>query len=332
MTVQAGPRPYLLLQRIPSLAGRCRMHPRTLKAGQEVLRWAQEAGLVTDPAALRRLRAIGGHRLAGRILADAGDDKLVLFARWLTWVALLDDHWDERSRPATLKEVDHTYTRLLQVVEHGREPADATPLEGAFARLWQVTASDMSPAWRERFGAHLSANHQATRWEIHTRRSGRLLAMADYPAHRRATFATFIFDAGEAVLGTELPEALVTEPAWADVADAANDVAVWCNDVLTLDKDRRAADLTNYVLAARQHLGLPEAEAVSWVIDRIAVRMSELAESARALPACYRRLGLSHGTARAAGKVVCAYLTLPHANLEWIGEAGRYRPVRSGAS
>jgi hypothetical protein len=297
-----------------------------------VLRWAQQAGLVPDAAARRRLHAIGGHRMAGRVFTDSSDDKLVLFARWLTWVTLLDDHWDERPCPATLQEVDHTYTRLIQVAEHGREPEDATPLESAFARLWQATAPAMSAAWRDRFGAHLAANHQATRWEIHTRRTGRILPLADYPAHRRATFATFIFDAGEAVLGTELPPALVTTPAWADVADAANDVAVWCNDVLTLDKDRRAADLTNYVLAAQHHLELPLPQATSWVIDRIAVRMNDLGQSARALPAHYRRLGLSHGTARAASKVVCAYLALPHANLEWISEAARYRPAPSGGS
>ncbi|NBF00207.1 hypothetical protein FE391_43270 [Nonomuraea sp. KC401] len=60
------------------------------------------------------------------------------------------------------------------------------------------------------------------------------------------------------------------------------------------------------------------------MIDRIAERATDLHRAARALPGVYRRLGLSHGAARAASKVACAYLALPHANVEWICEAGRY--------
>ncbi|MBT2225817.1 terpene synthase family protein [Nonomuraea sp. NEAU-A123] len=333
MTALADARPHLrpLLQRVPALRGRCRMHPRVDAAGQQVLCWARQAGLADDPKASRRLHAIDGHRMAGRVFTDSSDDKLVQFSQWLTWVVLLDDHWDERSCP-TPQEIDHTYTRLLHVVDHDREPAHADPMERAFTQLWQVTSADMSPAWRGRFRAHLELNRQSTHWEIRTRRTGQFSPLADYPRHRRVASASFIFDAGEAVLGTELPASLACLPAWSDLADAANDVAVWCNDVLTLDKDEHEADLSNYVLAAQHHLGLSPAAAISWVIDRIAARTTDLRRAARALPAVYRRLDLSHGSARAASKVACAYLALPHATLEWTCEAARYRPLSSSTS
>ena len=304
------------------------MHKNTDMAGQQVLRWAREAGLAGDPTVIRRLYAIGGHRMAGRVFTDSSDDKLVLFSQWLTWVILLDDHWDEHSCP-TPQEIDHTYTRLLHVVDHDREPAYADPMERAFTRLWQVTTPGMGPAWRARFRAHLELNRKSTQWEIHTRRTGRFSPLAEYPPHRRVASASFIFDICEAVLGTELPEALMSLLAWSDLADAANDVSTWVNDVLTLDKDEYEADLSNYVLAARHHLGLTSSAAISWVIDRISARITEMHRASCALPAVYRRLGLSHGTARAASKVACAYLALPHANIEWICEAARYRPVPS---
>ncbi|GAA3649589.1 hypothetical protein GCM10022224_010350 [Nonomuraea antimicrobica] len=307
------------------------MHPRTEAAGREVLRWAEEAGLTDTPAEVRRLHALGGHRMAGRVFTDSSDDKLVLFARWLTWVVLLDDHWDERSCPAP-GQIDHTYDRLLQVVDHDREPVRADPMEAAFTQLWLVTAARMGPAWRERFRAHLELNRLSTHWEARARRTGRFSPLAEYPRHRRVASASFIFDAGEAVLGTELSPALMALPAWSRLADAANDVSTWMNDVLTLDKDQREADLSNYVLAARYHRRLSLPMAVSWVIDRIADRERDLTQAARALPAAYRDLGLSHGAARAASKVACAYLALPHANLEWICEAPRYRLSPSGAS
>ena len=327
MTVPADARPHLrlLLQRVPALVGQCRVHRNTGMAGRQVLHWARQAGLAGDPAALRRLHAIGGHRMAGRVFTDSSDDELVLFTQWLTWVVLLDDHWDERSCP-TPQEIDHTYDRLLHVVDHGREPAHADPMERAFAQLWQLTTAGMGAAWRGRFRAHLELNRQSTQWEIHTRRTGRFSPLAEYPPHRRIASASFIFDSCEAVIGTELPSALMSLPAWSDLADAANDVSTWVNDVLTLDKDEHEADLSNYVLAARHHLGLTTSAAVSWVIDHISVRITEMHQAACALPAAYRRLGLSHGTARAASKVACAYLALPHANVEWICEAARYRP------
>jgi hypothetical protein len=330
MTVPADARPHLrlLLQRVPALSGRCRVHVNTGMAGRRVLRWARQAGLAGDPATLRRLHAIGSHRMAGRVFTDSTDDELVLFSQWLAWVVLLDDHWDERSCPPP-QEIDRTYARLRHVVDHDREPADADPMERAFAQLWQVTTAGMSPAWRGRFRAHLELNRQSTQWEIHTRRTGEFSPLAEYPPHRRVASASFIFEACEAVLGTELPAALMSLPAWSDLADAANDVSTWVNDVLTLDKDEYEADLSNYVLAARHHLGLTRSAAISWVIDRISTRTAEMRQAACALPAVYRRLGLSHGTARAAGKVACAYLALPHANIEWICEAARYRPLPS---
>ncbi len=328
MTVPADPRPHLrlLLQRVPALDGRCRTHRNTGLAGRRVLRWARETGLAGDSAAMRRLYAIGSHRMAGRVFTDSGDEKLILFAQWLTWVILLDDHWDERSCPAP-EEIDHTYARLLHVVDKGHEPAYATPMERAFTWLWQVTTPEMGPAWRGRFRAHLELNRESTQWEMHTRRTRRFSPLTEYPPHRRVASASFIFEACEAVLGTELSAALMNEPVWTDLADAANDVSTWVNDVLTLDKDEYEADLSNYVLAARHHLDLPTPAAISWVIDRISARTTEMHEAARALPAVYRRLALSHGAARAASKVACAYLALPHANIEWICEAARYRPV-----
>ncbi|GAA3615366.1 hypothetical protein GCM10022419_120870 [Nonomuraea rosea] len=331
MTAPADARPHLhaLLQRVPALVGRCRMHPRADAAGRRVLGWAGQAGLAGDATARRRLHGIGGHRMAGRVFTDSSDDKLVLFAQWLTWAVLLDDHWDERARPAP-QEIDRTYARLLHVVDHDHAPAHADPMERAFAQLWQVTATGMGPAWRDRFRAHLELNRRSTQWEIEIRRTGRFSPLAEYPPHRRVASASFIFDAGEAVLGTELSEDLMSLPAWSDLADAANDVSTWVNDVLTLDKDEHEADLSNYVLAARHHLGLSSPAAVSWVIDRIAERATDLQRAARALPGVYRRLGLSHGAARAASKVACAYLALPHANVEWICEVARYRPSREG--
>lgn len=324
MLTSASPQAALVSQ-VPALRGRCRLHPDTERAGRLARAWARDMGLAADDAGERRLCGIGGHRLAGRMFSELSFAQLALLTRWCTWITLLDDHWDERTRPPDAREVDDTYSSFIRTIEHDGEPASRAPLVKAFGELWRATAPPMSPAWRRRFLAGLEKTREATLWELDTRRAGRPIPLAAYPTHRRATFATFIYEAGEAILGAELPPALATAPAWTELADAANDAAAWCNDLVSLARDQQAGSLTNHVLVAEHELGLSRAEAIDWVIRRTAERMNDLRHAARALSPLFSRLSLTPGMARAASKVACAYLLVPHANLEWTTEAGRYR-------
>ncbi|MET9608100.1 hypothetical protein ABZZ17_24035 [Streptomyces sp. NPDC006512] len=329
MLTYASPQAALVAQ-VPALRGSCRLHPDTERAGHLARAWAREVGLAADDAGEHRLRGIGGHRLAGRMFSELSFGQLALLTRWCTWIGLLDDHWDERMRPASAREVDDTFNSFIHCTEYDGELASRAPLVKAFDELWRATAPPMSPDWRRRFRAGLENTRKATLWELETRQAGLPASLAAYPAHRRATFATFIYEVGEAILGTELPHALATAQAWTDVADAANDAAAWCNDLVSLAREQRAGSLTNHVLVAEHELGLSRAEAIDWVIHRTAERMNDLHLAARALSPLYSRLALTPATARAASKVACAYLLVPHANLEWMTEAGRYHAAPHG--
>ncbi|MGW6937589.1 terpene synthase family protein [Streptomyces xanthophaeus] len=329
MLTSTSPQAALVAQ-VPALRGTCRLHPDTERAGRLARAWAREVGLTADDAGEHRLRGIGGHRLAGRMFSELSFAQLALLTRWCTWIGLLDDHWDERARPAHAREVDDTFNSFIRITEDDAEPASSASLVKAFNELWRATAPPMSPDWRRRFRAGLESNRRATLWELDTRRAGRPASLAAYPAHRRATFATFIYEVGEAILGTELPHALATAPAWTEVADAANDAAAWCNDLVSLAREQRGGSLTNHVLVAEHELGLSRAEAIDWVIRRTGERMHDLHLASRALSPLFSRLALAPGTARAASKVACAYLLVPHANLEWMTEAGRYRAAPHG--
>jgi hypothetical protein len=309
-----------LLSRIPGMDAPCPLHPGTDRAADLVVRWARQTGLVRTSAGEQRLRAIGSHRLAGRTFHAADFDQLVLFSKWYAWLIMLDDHWDERGQlPA--REVEGTLRGLARAVSENGTRTTSAPFERALGDLWRATAALMGTAWRTRFRTQLDHYQDATRWEIASRADGRICSLADYPARRRASFATFIYEAAEAILGIEIPEVVIAMPAWADLRDAATDIGGWCNDVLTQDKDRATGDLTNYVLVAEHELRLNQHDATLRVIDRIAERASGMTEAARNI---VEQLSLPPATVIAVATAADGYLIAPRANLEWTLEALRY--------
>ncbi|GAA3119083.1 terpene synthase family protein [Streptosporangium carneum] len=203
-------------------------------------------------------------------------------------------------------------------------PEGVTPVEAAFGDLWEATAPRMSPRWRERFTRGLVAQGAACRTEAENRCAGRVPSVAEYPALRRGTAGPYLFDLVEPCLGVEVPVELRESPTWRTLVDACNDVTAWCNDVASHPKERANGDVHNYVTVAAHAFGLPDAEAVAWVNDRIAERAEDLRAAARRLPGLFDEFGLSPLQARNASRVACAFLTAPRAQLEWLLESSRY--------
>lgn len=322
MNTTIAPVPYpALLSRIPGMDTPCPLHPGTDRVADLVVRWAWRTGLVQTSSGEQRLRAIGSHRLAGRAFHAADLSQLILFSKWYAWAIMLDDHWDERGQLPT-REVDAVFHGLVRAVSEDVSDVSAAAPGPAYARalgdLWRTTAPPMTTDWRTRFRTQLDRYRDATRWEIASRAAGRICSLADYPARRRASSATFIYEAAEAILGIDLPEAVTAMPAWAELRDAVTDIGGWCNDVLTQDKDRAAGDLTNYVLVAAHELRLSQHDATLWVIDRITERAVSMPGFARAV-SDQRHLPCAAATA------ADGYVIVPRANLEWTLEALRYR-------
>ncbi|MFF5204840.1 terpene synthase family protein [Streptosporangium sp. NPDC000396] len=279
-----------LTERLAALAMPCPMHPSVHQIEAAVIGWSRGIGLEADPGA-------GVHLLAGRAFARYGMGTATLFARWLTWMSRF------RGEPSA-------FAGLLAVSE-GDEPGPS-PVERAFADLWQACAPGMSGGWRERFLAGLAAQHMA------------LLTpgtppIEDYPALGRAGFGRYLLDLVEPCIGVEVPAAVQRSPQWQAAADASADVIAWCDDL---------AAGRGYVTAASAHLGHGGEAAVEWVIDRIVARMEELWVAARALPVVVERCDLGFAASREVIQVACALLTVPRAYLEWLLESPRYRHMR----
>jgi hypothetical protein len=306
--------PAQLAERLAAMAMPCPMHPSVYQIEAAVIDWSREVGLDADP---------GAHRLAGRAFAGYDTGTVSLFARWLTWMSRF------REDPAA-------FAGVLAVAEGG-EPG-SLPLERSFANLWRACAPGMSQGWRERFLAGLTAQHEAllaTGTPIGDRppAGGRppirdwpstgehppirgCPSIEDYPALGRNAFGRYLFDLVEPCAGVEVPAPVQESPRWRAVVEASGDVAAWCDDLTTG---------RGYVAAASAWLDRPDDAAVEWVIDRVVARMEELWTAARAIPLLLERHDLGFAASREVTRVVCAFLTIPRAYLEWFLESSRYR-------
>ncbi|WP_371779519.1 terpene synthase family protein [Streptosporangium subroseum] len=318
--------PAQLAERLAAMAMPCPMHPSVYQIEAAVIDWSRGVGLDADP---------GAHRLAGRAFAGYDTGTASLFARWLTWMSRF------REDPAA-------FAGVLAVAEGG-EPGPL-PLERSFANLWRACAPEMSQGWRERFLAGLTAQHEAllvAGTPIGDRPSAgdRLSAgdrkptgsgspirdrpstgeyppfqgrpsIEDYPALGRNAFGRYLFDLVEPCAGVEVPAPVQESPRWRAVVEASGDVAAWCDDLITG---------RGYVAAASAWLDRPDDAAVEWVIDRVVARMEELWTAARAVPLLLERHDLGFAASREVTRVVCAFLTIPRAYLEWFLESSRYR-------
>ncbi|GAA2851789.1 hypothetical protein GCM10010517_09430 [Streptosporangium fragile] len=282
-----------LTERLAAMAVPCPAHPAAHRIGAAAIEWSRAAGLGADPA------DSAVHRLAARAFAGGEPGAAEMFARWLTWMSRI------REEPGALAGI--------LTVAAGGEPGPA-PLERSFAGLWESCVPGMDDAWRERFLAGLAAQHEAL--TAHEAPAGGVPSPGDCPGRARNAFGRYLFDLVEPCTGVQVPEPLRASPRWRAVVEASGDVAARCLDLAT--RDGRASAAAGFV---ERSTAVVTEEAV----DRVADRMEELWTAARVIPVLVERHGLGFGPSREVMRVVCAFLTISRAHLEWLLESPRYR-------
>ncbi|MFD9574962.1 terpene synthase family protein [Streptomyces sp. NPDC059982] len=298
------------------------IHPEADRVGKSLDLWAAGIGLTDSPAERARMRAAGFHLIASRILHDASVEAVELFARWVLWLFHLDDQQDEGPMGRSADEVRSVYRALVRVID-GYPPAPApVAAVAALSDLWSRTAAGLSEAWRLRFRSHLLGHRDAFLTQISHRDHATIPAPQEYPALRRNANGTFMFDLIEAALHTEVPAGLADSALWREMCAASNDLTAWCNDILSLTREKAAGETTNYVIVLEHATGCDTPTAIDQVCERIKARhhrltalRTELDEPLAALPAPLRDT-VTH-TADAIG-------AMPGTQLAWLAESGRY--------
>ncbi|MEX5636248.1 terpene synthase family protein [Parafrankia sp. FMc2] len=301
-----------------------RMHPAAEQIGEHLLTWASRVGLVADARERARLDAAGFHLLAARILPDAPQHAVEVFAQWVLWLFHLDDEQDEGAMGHSAEIVHATYAAITSIIEGQPTPAAPPASVTALADLWPRTARGMSAQWRRRILEHIHHHRDAFLTQIAHRQNGTLASPEEYPSLRRDDNAMFMFDLLEVVHRTEIPPALVTTRGWTELCAASSDIVAWCNDVVSLPREAARGETTNYVIVLRHATACDEHTALEQVHTRIIQRLRDLDEAERAVLADAQHLEPTMDPDRLR-LVIHTIRDIPGTHLAWMFASGRHQ-------
>ncbi|MGW6917285.1 terpene synthase family protein [Kitasatospora sp. NPDC054939] len=255
---------------------------------------------------------------------DAGPDELALAADLMGFYFLFDDQFDGPlgRRPT---EVAPLCQRLIDVL-HGDRPDTASPVQTAFADLWERSTRTMPARWQARAAYNWEwylASHPA---EASGRISGRAPDRDSYQVLRRGTAAMeTIFDMVERLGRFEVPATVFHHPVLRQLRQLAADIPSLSNDVRSLPLEAPRGDVNNLVLIVQRERRCSAEEACAVVLAEAQLMVRRCADLHAELPAVYRELGLSRVERSIAQRYADGLLTWLAGYLRWEGRTGRYR-------
>ncbi|MGV9808600.1 terpene synthase family protein [Micromonospora chersina] len=244
-------------------------------------------GLPLDPVMRERLARAGFARYAGRLYPDASEPDLRSLAALFTWFFLVDDACEgpDRLAPAQIRALRDGTLALLREGPRARHAGFSGPLRRLLVQAWREPRRRMPARWRLRFADAVADHLDGVLQEAVATAAGRPPGVAEYVQLRRATSAAYVsYPLIEFAAGRPLPDAVYHHPALRRLADLANDLLSWYNDLASLERDRAMAGGHNLVLAVAAERGVPVPAAVDLVAARWRAEMARFMALRAAVP------------------------------------------------
>ncbi|GIG91048.1 terpene synthase family protein [Plantactinospora endophytica] len=194
------------------------------------------------------------------------------------------------------------------------------PLRRMLADAWRIPNQRMSAAWRNRFVDAVAHHLAGVVTEAGNKANGRLPGVAEYIPLRRATSAAYVsYALIEFATGRPVPDAIYHHPLVRELADTANDLLSWFNDLLSLERDAATSGGHNLVLAVAREERIPVEAAIGAVVRRWQRSMRRFVELCDSVPSFGPALDgpLRHYLDGLANSV--------RGTMDWSMESGRYR-------
>lgn len=289
------------------------INPHAADVERESIIWAGSHGLIRS-ADVRRFYKLQYGILMGRAYPQACRDALQVIADWNTWLFLLDDQCDEAGigkQPEALSRLHRGFLEIL----HGAAPgAQATPAAYALADLRRRLAQLAQPGWLDSFIRQVERYFAANIWEASNRLQRKMPTSADYFQHRPWTGGLDMYFHFIA-LAQRKPALYRQSYALQRLAQHANNVVCWSNDIFSLEKEARSGDVHNLVLILQHESRLTLQSAV----DLVAARHNQEIHSFLALDS-------SVPSDIDARWFVDGLRCWMRANMDWSAATLRYRP------
>lgn len=293
--------------------------------------WLEEFGLTPTDEARRHVQRTRVDRLTAWLCPRASSDALLLITQWNAWLFQLDDQFDDDPvrgyQPALWRE---SFGPLFAVFDG--EVAN-NRLARSLADLWHRTSAVRSPAWQRRFVPHLLWYFDSYRTDMINREEGRVPALQQYLAHRRASFAfDAVLDLVEMSSGVDFPDQLHANPAFADMREAVIYANACINDLYSLRKELAHDYAFNAVTVIHHHHKCGIQEAVDRVAAMQAGYMQRILDLEQVLPGRLAAAGMAENLIAGALRCTADFHALTAGNVAWSKETGRYAEIESDPS
>lgn len=303
-------------------------NPRTAALAHERhLAWAKGHGLLASEEAERRYVRSGVADCLGHLLPNAVGDDLALLMDHAAWFFPYDDQWDV---PAD-QNPDHVATTtetLIALLGHSFDewPTMDTPprLVGAFADLWQRSATGMSARWRQGLARDWIDYLTGCLTEATDRQARTELDSHSLLLRRRSTVAVrIILDLAERTGHFEVPPPVCYSTHLATMRLTTIDHVILVNEVCSLELEAAHGD-PNLVLCLAREQGCGQQDAIAHIQARANTLAHHLQQLTAQLPHLCDRLELPEADRHATLQYAHAMGTIIRGNYDWSRDNGRY--------
>ncbi|MBF6176588.1 terpene synthase family protein [Nocardia blacklockiae] len=265
--------------RLLSLPLSAASNPHAAQVQHELEDWVVRAGLVRNRVTARRASVAEVGMYAGSIQPEAPYARLLVYAKLLTWMFLVNDQYGQgiyRTPEAWRLAVAPLYPILRHT--GARASVSASPAARALIEILGEIYPGMSAAWRQRFADGVWRGFVAVGVESRDRRQGRTPRLDEYLRNRSATsMGAPLIELFRFTAGVELPPELTVSRPYRELVCAATDVMAWINDIASLEREEAAGEVHNLVMVLRDAGDMSREDAIAAVEDRILARIDDCA-------------------------------------------------------
>ena len=166
------------------------LNPLAEEVHKHTFNWATKFRLLQKEAAIKRFHTSRFAQLVARAYPQTGFEELALTNDFLTWIFLLDDHFDDGVIAHQLEQVQVIMNGFLAILGVA-QPKSSLPLQGplvdSLQELWGRMRSVTTPQWQERFTRHFLACFDSYTWEMGNRAGQRIPHVEIYIEKRQDT-------------------------------------------------------------------------------------------------------------------------------------------------
>ncbi|UQA59810.1 terpene synthase family protein [Polyangium aurulentum] len=246
--------------------------------------------MLTEQSRERQRRRLEYSRLAGMVHPDSPLEALQVAADWFTWLSLNDDVCDESKLGQEPMRMARMHGRYLEVLQGAATTSADDPfthgLHDIRCRILRYGTFDTLQSFTYRVEQYFLGN----RWEAGNRQRELVPSLSLFQAMRTYCGGSLTcFELLPITDGIDLPVDARNHTVVRQMAEVAGKVISYCNDLFSLEKERRHGDVHNLVLVIRHADQTSWHEALQKAIEIHNALVNEFSELRESLPSLGER-------------------------------------------